>query len=159
MGWAGATSNECKIDIHSQAPLQPRGALIRVFIQSSICRAKQACRQRKQCAHTQTRRALFIPLMSIQSVMALFYIRVCYPFRAGTGVCCTICLAAIAHQMYGGKKFTCVCPLGNKDIFRIGALLNCKTTDSGSILYVLRFLKIQFTYIKMRSKDMTRAIC
>lgn len=51
----GANSDECKIDIHSQAPLQPRGALIRVFIQSFICRAKQACRPRKHVlTHTRT---------------------------------------------------------------------------------------------------------
>lgn len=43
----GAASDECKIDIHSQASLQPRDALIWVFIESFICRAKQLCRPRE----------------------------------------------------------------------------------------------------------------
>lgn len=37
---AAATSDECKIYIHSQARLQPKGAPITVFTQSFICRAK-----------------------------------------------------------------------------------------------------------------------
>lgn len=37
---AAATSDECKIYIHSQARLQPKAAPITVFTQSFICRAK-----------------------------------------------------------------------------------------------------------------------
>lgn len=36
-----------KIDIHSQARHQPKGALITGFTQSFICRFKQACRRRE----------------------------------------------------------------------------------------------------------------
>lgn len=50
----GTSSPECNIDIHSRAPLQPRGALIRMFIQSFICRADQACKTLETRLHTNT---------------------------------------------------------------------------------------------------------
>ncbi len=153
----GATSDECKIDIHSQAPLQPRGALIRVFIQSFICRAKQACKAVQTCAcththaHTHTHTALFILLMSIQSVMALFYVWVCHPFRAWTRVSRTICLAVTSRQMCGEIFFFCV---------RIGALLNCRTTVLSVIVFCMNFpVKRRLSYIKRRCKDVTGTIC
>lgn len=42
--FGAAANDECRIDIHGLASLQPQATLIRVFVQSFICRAKQACR-------------------------------------------------------------------------------------------------------------------
>lgn len=105
----GAASDECKIDIHSQASLQPRDALIWVFIESFICRAKQLCRPRE---HTHRkppkkhfyRQSFFILPLSVQTMMTLFYIQLCHPFRPTTRVGSTMCLAAPAPQI-GGEKY------------------------------------------------------
>lgn len=48
----GAASDECKIDIHSQASLQPRDALIWVFIESFILQSQAVMQTTRTHTHT-----------------------------------------------------------------------------------------------------------
>ena len=107
----GATRDECKIDIHSQAPLQPRGALIRVFIQSFICRARQAGRhvdRGNMCVHTRTQSPRYSAHVKSECDGFILFLSLS-PFQSLD--------KSVLHHLSGcycssDVWFACACPLG-----------------------------------------------
>lgn len=93
---AAATSDECKICIHSQARLQPKGAPIAVFTQSFICRAKSGHAVPRK-THTHTFGRLLLIVLWIVRVAVLFFEGIAQNWLPGCSVSC-LDLRSLVHE-------------------------------------------------------------